>query len=30
VEEAARAAYAHDFITAMPKGYDTMIGAKAG
>ena len=26
VEAAARAAYAHDFIAAMPQGYDTMIG----
>ena len=26
VIEAARAAYAHDFILAMPQGYDTMIG----
>lgn len=26
VEAAARAAYAHDFISAIPQGYDTMIG----
>jgi subfamily B ATP-binding cassette protein MsbA len=26
VEAAARAAYAHDFISAMPQGYDTSIG----
>jgi subfamily B ATP-binding cassette protein MsbA len=26
IEAAARAAYAHDFITAMPQGYDTLIG----
>jgi subfamily B ATP-binding cassette protein MsbA len=26
IEAAARAAYAHDFIMAMPKGYDTQIG----
>lgn len=26
VEAAARAAYAHDFIAAMPQGYDTLIG----
>ncbi|MBL8509475.1 MAG: ATP-binding cassette domain-containing protein, partial [Chitinimonas sp.] len=26
IEAAARAAYAHDFISAMPKGYDTQIG----
>jgi subfamily B ATP-binding cassette protein MsbA len=26
VEEAARAAHAHDFITRMPQGYDTVIG----
>lgn len=26
VEEAARSAFAHDFITAFPKGYDTLIG----
>jgi len=26
IEEAARRAYAHDFIMAMPKGYDTVIG----
>lgn len=26
VIEAAKAAYAHDFINAMPQGYDTMVG----
>lgn len=26
IEEAARRAYAHDFIAAMPNGYDTVIG----
>lgn len=26
VMEAAKAAYAHDFIMAMPQGYDTMVG----
>ncbi|MGD9503117.1 MAG: ABC transporter transmembrane domain-containing protein [Methyloceanibacter sp.] len=26
IEEAARAAFAHDFIVALPKGYDTMLG----
>ncbi|PWC27275.1 ABC transporter ATP-binding protein [Teichococcus aestuarii] len=26
VEEAARAAAAHDFITALPRGYDTVLG----
>jgi ATP-binding cassette subfamily B protein len=26
VEEAARAAFAHDFIVALPQGYDTMLG----
>jgi len=26
IEDAARAAYAHDFITGFPKGYDTIIG----
>ena len=28
VQEAARAAYAHDFIMAQPKGYETVIGDK--
>jgi len=28
VREAARAAYAHEFIMAQPKGYDTVIGDK--
>jgi subfamily B ATP-binding cassette protein MsbA len=28
VIKAAKAAYAHDFITAMPKGYDTLIGER--
>ena len=28
VQEAARAAYAHDFILAQPKGYETVIGDK--
>ena len=28
VEEAARVALAHDFITAMPDGYDTIIGER--
>ena len=26
IEQAARAAYAHDFILALPNGYDTVIG----
>jgi subfamily B ATP-binding cassette protein MsbA len=28
IEAAARAANAHDFVSAMPKGYDTMIGER--
>jgi len=28
VEEAARAAHAHEFITALPEGYNTMIGER--
>jgi subfamily B ATP-binding cassette protein MsbA len=28
IESAARAANAHDFVSAMPKGYDTMIGER--
>ena len=28
VERAARAAHAHDFIQAMPKGYDTLVGER--
>ena len=28
IEQAARAAHAHDFITALPDGYDTVIGEK--
>jgi ABC-type transport system involved in Fe-S cluster assembly fused permease/ATPase subunit len=28
VEQAARAAHIHDFITATPKGYDTMVGER--
>jgi len=28
VEAAARAAYAHDFITALPQGYDTFLGER--
>ncbi len=28
IERAARAAFAHDFITTMPAGYDTVVGEK--
>lgn len=28
VEEAARRAFAHDFVAAMPAGYDTVVGAR--
>ena len=28
VEQAARDAFAHDFITALPQGYDTMVGER--
>lgn len=30
VEQAARAAYAHGFISAMPDGYDTVVGERGG
>lgn len=28
IEEAARAAFAHDFVTALPEGYDTVVGER--
>jgi subfamily B ATP-binding cassette protein MsbA len=28
IQEAARAAYAHDFIESLPQGYDTMVGER--
>jgi subfamily B ATP-binding cassette protein MsbA len=30
VEQAARAAAAHDFISALPQGYDTIVGDRGG
>ncbi|MCJ1709453.1 ABC transporter ATP-binding protein [Microbacterium sp. VKM Ac-2923] len=30
VEDAARRAFAHDFVAALPDGYDTVLGARGG
>lgn len=30
VEDAARRAFAHDFVSALPEGYDTVLGARGG
>src|SRR5690606_35740232 len=30
IEEAARAAHAHDFIMRLPQGYETMVGERGG
>src|SRR5690606_5580471 len=30
IEAAARAANAHDFVTALPQGYDTVVGERGG